>query len=118
MGKGKEDNSTAQHGVNQFPDVNSTTAEVISRGAVIRIYCAPPHRYRLGMAVLYGELERCWVVPGNDDVRTEAIPSNGGFGRLGGLQWEMFERSLAVNEVIVDVMIGITSTTVGWRREG
>jgi hypothetical protein len=33
---------------NQFPDVNSATAEVISRGAVVRTYCAL-HRHGLGI---------------------------------------------------------------------
>jgi hypothetical protein len=48
---------TAQRCATQFPDVNSATAEVISRGAVVRTYCAL-HRHGLGVGstVLYGEL--------------------------------------------------------------
>jgi hypothetical protein len=53
IGKGKKSAQPPQRGANQFPDVNSATAEVISRAVVVRTYCAL-HRH-----VLYcGELGR------------------------------------------------------------
>jgi hypothetical protein len=61
-----------QRGANQFPDVNSATAEVISRAVVVRTYCAL-HRH-----VLYcGELGRGrwrWAQSssGEDDVKDGA----------------------------------------------